>query len=69
VIAAAIRALNWPERGRRIVYGVDVARLPRPNVSLDELQRQYAETTPLDRVLHVAELNRSLGFLQQGIRR
>lgn len=67
VIAAAVRALHWPERGRRIVYSADIARLPRPNVSLDELQRQYAETTPLERVLHTAELNRSLSFLQRGV--
>lgn len=66
VIAQAIRSLTWPERGERLVYSVDVARLPRPNVSLDELQRQFAETTPEERVIQLAELNRSLSFLQQG---
>src|SRR5579884_2812558 len=45
VIADAVRELRWRDRGRRIVYAYDVARLPRPNVSLDELQQQFAETT------------------------
>ncbi len=66
VLAEAIRELGWQERGRRQVLSFDVARLPRPNVSLDELQRQFAETTPAERVLQLAALNRSVNTLAQG---
>jgi hypothetical protein len=51
------------DRGHRLVFRYDVARLPRPNVSLDELQRQYEETTPEERVLQMAALNRSMNTL------
>jgi hypothetical protein len=43
----------------------DVARLPRPNVSRDELRRQFEETTPQGRVLQVAALHRSLNTLAE----
>jgi hypothetical protein len=63
VLSQAVRALGWKERGQRLVYRSDVARLPRPNVSMDELQRQFAETTPEERVLQMVALNRSLNVL------
>lgn len=66
VLARAVRDLGWKDRGGRLVLRFDVARLPRPNVSLDELQRQFAETTPAERVLQVAALNRSISVLSQG---
>lgn len=68
VLAEAIRELGWQDRGQRHVLSFDVARLPRPNVSLDELQRQFAETTPAERVLQLVALNRSVNALAQGDR-
>jgi hypothetical protein len=66
VLSEAFRRLGWAERGHRVVYGLDVARLPRPNVSVDELQRHYRETVPQERVLQLAALNRSLDALAAG---
>lgn len=66
VLAAAVRDLGWRDRGHRLVFGSDVARLPRPNVSLDELQLQFRESTPEERVLQMAALNRSLNTLAAG---
>lgn len=65
VVAEAVRTLGWRERRERLVYSLEVARLPRPNLSLDELQRQFAESTPEARVLQLAALNRSLDVLRQ----
>lgn len=67
LLAQAIRELGWPDRGGRLVLSFDVARLPRPNVSLAELQRQFADTTPAERVLQLAALHRSLnGLVEEG---
>lgn len=66
LLAQAIHELGWPDRGGRLVLSFDVARLPRPNVSLDDLQRQFAETTPGERVLQLVALNRSLNALARG---
>ena len=66
LLSEALRDLGWKDRGRRLVLRFDVARLPRPNVSLDELQRQFQETTPEERVLQMAALHRSLNTLVQG---
>jgi DNA-binding transcriptional MerR regulator len=63
VLSEALRELGFRDRGHRLVFRYDVARLPRPNVSLDELQRQYEETTPEERVLQMAALNRSMNTL------
>lgn len=68
VLAEAVRELGWKDRERRLVLSFDVARLPRPNVSLDDLQRQFAETTPAERVLQMIELNRSVNALAKGRR-
>lgn len=65
VLSEAIRELGWKGRGGRLVLSLDVARLPRPNVSLDDLQRQFAETTPAERVLQMAALHRSVNALAQ----
>lgn len=64
VVAEAIRELGWRGCGERVVISLDVARLPRPNASVDELQAQFAESTADERVLQLAALNRSLGLLQ-----
>jgi hypothetical protein len=69
VLSEAVRTLGWRERGHRLVFAPDVARLPRPNLSLDELQRQFAETTPEERVLQMAALNRSVNAILQGTKR
>ncbi|MFN2467669.1 MAG: hypothetical protein ABR521_05990 [Gaiellaceae bacterium] len=66
VLSEAVRELGWPQRGRRLVLAHDIARLPRPNVPLDDLQRQYEQTSPEERVLELAALNRSLNTLAQG---
>ena len=68
VVSQAIRELGWRERGHRLVLRFDVARLPRPNIPLDELQRQFEETTPEERVLQMAALHRSVNTLTQGVR-
>jgi excisionase family DNA binding protein len=69
LLAAAMNDLGWPESGRRRVIREDVARLPRPNVSLPELRRSFDETTPEQRVLEIAALHRSLNALAAGKRR
>lgn len=66
VVAAAVRELGWRAHGRRLVLRFDVACLPRPNTPLEELQREYAETTPRERVLRLAALTSSLNALTQG---
>lgn len=68
LLSAALRELGWRARGRRLVFWSDVARLPRPNVSLDELQLQYRESTPEERVRQLAALNRSTNELLAGAR-
>lgn len=65
VLSQAIRELGWPHRGQRLVYRADVAKLPRPNVPLPELEQQFRETTPEERVLQQAALHRSLAALSQ----
>lgn len=63
LLSEALRRLGRRERGRRIVYRREVAALPRPNETLEELQRAFAETTPEERVLELAALNRSLDLV------
>src|SRR4051794_29590538 len=61
-VAEAVRELGWRDRGHRLVFSFDVARLPRPNVPLDDLQEQFEETTPEERVLQLASLHRSVNL-------
>jgi hypothetical protein len=63
LLSQAMRDLGWRERGHRLVFRFDVASLPRPNVTFDELRRQFEETTPEERVLQLAALNRSMNVL------
>ena len=63
VVSEAVRDLGWRDRGHRLVFAHEVARLPRPNVPLDELRQQFEETTPEERVLRLAVLNRSMSSL------
>ena len=67
LLSRAMDDLGWSELGRRLVFREDVARLPRPNVSLLELRRQFEETTPEERVLQVTALHQSLNELAGGV--
>lgn len=69
VISKAVRELGWRDRGRRLVLRHDIACLPRPNISLDELQQHYRATTPHERVLEMAALHGSVNALRSGTRR
>jgi len=69
VISKAVRELGWRDRGRRLVLRYEIACLPRPNISLDELQRHYRGTTPQERVLEMAALHRSVNALRSRARR
>ena len=66
LLSHALDELGRTDRGRRLVFRSAVACLPRPNVPLDELRRQFVETTPESRVLQLAALNRSLNILTSG---
>ncbi len=58
-IAAAVTSLGWtPSAAGRRVLRLDVASLPRPNISEWELVAEFRSTTPEERVLRVAELSR-----------
>ena len=60
-IAPAVKRLGWSPRreGRRVVR-LDVAALPRPNISEQELVASFRATTPELRVREAAELSRIL---------
>jgi hypothetical protein len=68
-LAKALARLGWHDdpEGRQVVRA-DVAALPRPNVPAPELRRQFEKTTPEERVLQLAALNRSLNVVLQGKR-
>lgn len=68
LLSQAMKDLGWRSREHRQVFRVDVALLPRPNVTFDELRRQFEETTPEERVLQLAALNRSMNVLAGGSR-
>jgi len=59
VVSEATRRLGWRPRGARLVYAPELARLPRPNVSVAELEQHYRETTPADRLRELVGLNAS----------
>lgn len=63
LLSQAIKELGWRDRGHRLVFRSDVASLPRPNVTFDELRRQFNDTTPEERVLQLAALNKSMSVL------
>lgn len=65
VLSQALRELGRQDRGHRVVLSFEVARLPRPNVGLDDLQRQFAQTTPEKRVLQMSAMHRSINALVQ----
>jgi len=58
-IAPAVGRLGWrPRPGGRRVLRLDVAALPRPNISEEELVANFRSTTPAERVREAAELSR-----------
>jgi hypothetical protein len=65
LLARAFTQLGWPERGKRLVYRADVACLPRPNQSYDELRHEFEETTPEERLLQLNALHRSMNSLAE----
>lgn len=68
LLSQALKDLGWRSHGHRQVFRFDVALLPRPNVSFDELRRQFEESTSEERVLQLAALNRSMNVLAAGTR-
>ena len=60
-IAPAVKRLGWsPRRQGRHVLRLDVAVLPRPNISEQELVANFRTTTPEQRVREATELSRLL---------
>jgi hypothetical protein len=57
-VAEAITRLGWTPRaaGRRVLR-LDIAALPRPNITERELVAKFHTTTPEERVREVAELS------------
>lgn len=68
LLAEAMTELGWRDRGQRLILRADIACLPRPNLSRDELRQQFEETTPEERVLQMAALHRSMNTLSHGAR-
>ena len=68
VIAEAVRRLGWRPRGERLIYSYDLASMPRPNESVEELRRHFRETTPADRLRELVGLNASAAPLAGTIR-
>jgi hypothetical protein len=67
-LAQAFENLGWPDdpEGRRVLRE-EIAALPRSNVPVLQLRRDYERTTPEERVLQLAALSRSLTrFVRDG---
>lgn len=69
VVAEAVRSLGGRRRTGRVVYSHEVASLPRPDETLDELQSYYRRTTPEGRLCDLIALNASLALLTGGASR
>ena len=66
-VAPAVKRLGWgPTGAGRRVLRLDVAALPRPNISEQELLAGFRATTPEQRVREAAELSRLLVPVVQG---
>jgi hypothetical protein len=46
----------------------EIARLPRPNVSVRRLRADYERTAPAERVIELTHLHRSLNAVLKGQR-
>ncbi len=70
VLATAIGRLGWrDDPDGRQVLSAETAALPRPNVSVRELRRDFDSTTPEQRVTQAAQLSSALTRLALAGRR
>lgn len=69
LLAEAFRRLGWPDdaEGEQVLRE-EIARLPRPNVSVRQLRADYERIPPEARVVHLTHLHRSLNALARGRR-
>ena len=67
LLAEAFRRLGWPDdpEGEQLLRE-EVARLPRPNVSVQQLRADYERIPREARVVELTQLHRSLNALAQG---
>ena len=69
-VAPAVKRLGWrPNAAGRRVLRLDVAALPRPNISEQELLANFRTTTPEQRLSEAAELSRFLVPVSQSAER
>jgi hypothetical protein len=69
LLAHAFAALGWSDDpdGEQVVRE-EIALLPRPNVSVQQLRADYERIPPGARVAHLTQLHRSLNALVRGRR-
>jgi hypothetical protein len=69
LLAEAFSRLGWPDDpdGEQVVRE-EIARLPRPNVSVQHLRADYERIPPEARAAQLTRLHRSLNALVQGRR-
>jgi hypothetical protein len=69
LLAEAFRRLGWPDdlEGEQVVRE-EIARLPRPNVSVQQLRADHERIPPEERAAQLTGLHRSLNALAQGRR-
>lgn len=69
VVAAAVRRLRWQEDplGRRVL-SEELARMPRPNLSVHELRADFEQSTSEQRVIEAAGLSRVATAIAAGRR-
>jgi hypothetical protein len=67
LLAEAFGRLGWPdEPSGQQVLREEIARLPRPNVSVRRLRADYEGTAPAERVIELTHLHRSLNAVLKG---
>lgn len=69
LLAEAFRRLGWPDdpEGEQVVRE-EIARLPRPNMSVQQLRADYERIPRAARMAHLTQLHRSLNAVSQGQR-
>lgn len=69
LLAEAFGRLGWlDEPSGQQVLREEIARLPRPNVSVRRLRADYEGTSPAERVIELTHLHRSLNAVLEGQR-